>query len=265
MSGPTIVVCMKQVPDPEVPASSFEIDPEAKRVVPVGVPPVINPFDENALEAALRIKDEVGGRVLAVSLVERPAMAVLRKALSVGAEELFLLQGEGLEELDGYCTAVVLAAALKRIGTYDLILTGRQSSDWGSAQVGPMLAELLGIPSIGFAQEVRVQDRMVLVKRLRRIGYEVVRAPLPALITASSEIGDLRLPSLQAIREAAKKPVTVWGMEDLGLRPEDLRPRELHRLAPPPPRQRRCLFIDGDTPEERGERLALRLRQDGLL
>ena len=256
MSGPTIVVCMKQVPDPEVPASSFEIDPEAKRVVPIGVPPVINPFDENALEAALRIKDEVGGRVLAVSLVERPAMAVLRKALSVGAEELFLLQGEGLEELD---------AALKRIGTYDLILTGRQSSDWGSAQVGPMLAELLGIPSIGFAQEVRVQDRMVLVKRLRRIGYEVVRAPLPALITASSEIGDLRLPSLQAIREAAKKPVTVWRMEDLDLRPEDLRPRELHGLAPPPPRQRRCLFIDGDTPEERGERLALRLRQDGLL
>lgn len=260
-----IIVCIKQVPDPEGPASSFEIDSEAKKVIPVGIPPVINPYDENALEAAVRIKEHCGERLTAISMVEKPATAVLKKALTVGVDELFLLKDDKFSELDSYSTACVLSTAIKKIGEYNLILTGRQSADWGFGQVGLMIAEILQIPSISMAQDVSIENNKVVVKKLKRSGYEIVRAIMPALITASSEIGDLRLPSIQAIKEAKNKPVTVWDSSDLDIDFDRLNKVRIEKLVAPPSRARDCIFIEGESSEEKAEGLVIRLRQDKVI
>ena len=260
-----IIVCLKQVPDPEGHASGFRVDSEAKEVIPIGIPPVINPFDENALEAALRFKDHSGGKLVAISMVEKPAMAVLKKALSVGADELFLLKDEHFKNLDSFSIAYVITTAIKKIGGYDLILAGRQAADWGFGQVGPMIAEMLQIPSISLAQSVSIEDGKVVVKKLRKNGFEIVQSSTPTLITASSEIGNLRLPSLQAIKEVRTKPVTTWNISDLDIVPQKLTKSPIQKLIAPPSRERTCFFIDGESPEEKGELLALQLRKDKVI
>ncbi len=258
-----IIVCIKQVPDPEGPPSSFEV--ENKKVIARGISPVINPYDENALEAALQIKESPGARVVAISMVEKPPTPVLKKALAVGADELIILEDETFKDLDSYSTAYVISAAIKKVDDYDLILVGRQSGDWGFGQVGPILAEILHIPSIGVAQRVKVEDRKVVVEKLKRSGYEIVSAMMPALIAASSEIGDLRLPSLLAIKGARQKPMTIWGIKDLEVDLCNLETKRIYELTPPASRERKTAFIEGGSLEEKGTNLALRLRQDKVI
>jgi len=140
---------MKQVLDPEAPVSAFKIDPEAKRAIPPkGTPPVLNPNDENALEAALRIKDAQPAEITVISMGRQLARPVVKKSLAVGANELVLLEDDGFEDLDSYSAAYILATAIKKIGKSDLILCGRQAADTDAGQVGSGIAEILGIPSI---------------------------------------------------------------------------------------------------------------------
>jgi len=260
-----IAVCIKQVSDPEGPDSAFAIDPAAKLVTPVGIPPVINPFDERALEAALQLKERFGARVTALNIVdEKLAMPVLRKALAAGADELIILKDEAFVSLDSPSAAYVLACAIRRIGGCSLILVGRQAADWGFGQVGPILAEVLGITSIGVAQRLAVEDGTVLVERLKRTGYEVLKSPFPVLVAMDADV-ELRLPSLKEIRGANTKPVTTWGASDLGIDPARLFTRNVWRLSKPPSRKRQCFMANGETVQEKGERLALKLRSDRVI
>lgn len=260
-----IIVCIKQVPDPEGPPSAFEVDSEAKKINPVGIPPVINPFDENALEAALQLKEEHGGSVVAISLGEKLAKPMLTKALGVGADDLILLEDERFCGLDSHSIALVLSTAIKKIDEYDLVFAGRQSGDWGFGQTASILAEILQIPCLSVAQSIRIEDGKVLVSKLKRNGYEIVRASMPVLITVDSQIGNLRYPSLKALVLARKTPVTYWGIRELELDPKGLETNEIFELSPPPPREREVVFVDGESPEEKGEKLALTLRQDRVI
>jgi electron transfer flavoprotein beta subunit len=265
MKAPTIIVCLKVVPDPEGPASAFEVHADAKKVVPVGIPPVINPFDENALEVAARLKDQWGGRLVALNVAEKATASILRKALSVGADELILAEDVAFDGLTSHSVARVLSAAVNKIGPYDLVLTGRQAADWDSGQTGLLLAEMLKIPAVNLAKSVELQEGRVIVEKLKRVGYEVVDASLPALATVSSEAGDLRWPTVKALQEARKKPVTTWTHEDLSIDVGTLKARNIVSLSSPPSRARSCVFIDGSSPDERGQNLAIRLRQDRVL
>ena len=144
-----IVVCVKQVMDPETPVSAFKIDRDAKRVIPApGIPPVVNGFDENAVEAALRLKDGGDAEITVVSAGDNFVMDVMKKPLSMGADRMVLVQDEAVEDLDGFATAYTLAEAIKKLGEYDLILCGRQASDWDNALVPLGIAEMLGLPCI---------------------------------------------------------------------------------------------------------------------
>lgn len=259
-----IIVLVKPVPDPECPPSSLEINDGTKQIIPVGVPPVINPYDENALEAALRIKDTTGARVITLSLVERQPGGVLHKART-GADESFVLLDGAFKDLDGLSTASVLAAAIEKIGGYSLVLAGRQAADWSGGVVGPLVAGILGIPCVTVAKGVSVQGDKFIVDKMRRTGYDVLKVPMPAVVTISSEIGDLRLFPLRAINEARKKPFTTWSATDLGLHADKLAPRNIVNLSPPPSKKRDCLFIGGQTVEEKAEALAMRLREDKIL
>ena len=256
-----IFVCIKQVPDPEGPVEAFKIDREAKKVIPEGIPPVISPFDECALEAALRIKANDSAKIIAISMGEQLAQPVLRKALAAGADDLILLKDPNFKNLDSYSTAYVLSSAIRKIGAYDLILTGRQAGDWDFGVTGLLVAEILQIPSINLARKVEIRNETVFVDKLTPEGYEIVKAPMPVLVTVSSEVGELRYISVRALQAVRAKPVKVYNAEDLDIDSRKLGVREIFDLFTPQV-QRQCKFIEGKTPQERGRNLAIQMKED---
>ena len=260
-----IVVCIKQVFDPEAPVSAYTVDAATKRVVLKGIPPVISPFDENALEAALRIKGVQESKVTAISLGRNLSRPVLLKALAAGADELILLEDDAFEELDSHTTAVALTAAIRKLGQYDLILTGRQAADTNAGTVGAGIAEILGLPYVSVARKVEIENGGIVVERVIPDGYEVVEMPLPALVTVSNELGQLRYPSMQQLVAARKKPVTTWRATDLGLEFPQMRRVQLRDLFIPQREMGRCEMVIGESPEEMGANLALKLREAHLL
>ena len=260
-----IIVCMKQVIDPEAPVSLFNIDPEVKRAIPPrGTPPVLNPFDENALEAALKIKDAQDTNITVISMGQKLAKAVVRTSLAVGADQLILMQDEAFGDFDSYSTAYTLAHAIRKIGEYDLILCGREAADTDAGQVGSGIAEILGIPSVTVARKIEIGEGKVKVERVLSEGYEVVEAPMPALVTVSYEIGDLREANVESFVEAGQKPVTVWKAEDLEIELGQMTRSNLLKLYQPV-HEVECKMIDNENPEEAGANLAEKLREDGVL
>lgn len=260
-----VIVCMKQVIDPESPISTFKIDPVAKRAIPPpGTPPVLNPFDENALEAALRIKDDNKAKITVIAMGRNLSRPVLKKSMAVGADELILLEDDAFEDLDSHSTAYMLASAIKKVGNCDLILCGRQASDTDAGQVGSGIAEILGIPSITIAQKVEVIDKKLMVERLVSDGYEVVEAPLPALVTISNEIGELRSATIKAMIAAKEKTVTVWNAQDIGADPSRAKRISLLKLFTPV-QEVKCQIVEGSTPEEAAENLVLKLRDAKII
>jgi electron transfer flavoprotein beta subunit len=260
-----MIVCCKQVIDPEAPPATFKVDTATNKVVPPqGVPPVISPFDEQAVEAALRIKDAKGGKITAISLGVNLLRDVVKKPLSMGADELILLEDAAFAEGDSWSTAYALAMAIKKIGKFDLIFCGRQASDWDAGQVGSAIAEILGLPSVTIAKKVEVADGKVKVERVTADGYEVVEVTLPALITVSNELGTARYPTIKGIMAAKRKEPTVWKPADIGLDPATIgaagRRIKLVKLFQPV-REGKCEVITADTPEEAAIKLAMRLRE----
>jgi electron transfer flavoprotein beta subunit len=261
-----IIVCMKQVPDPEASSSGIKVDTEAKRVImPQGSPPVLSPYDESALEAALRIKEAQGGTVTVISAGRNLAKAVLRKTLAAGADELILLEDNAFERLDSYATAHLLAAAIREAGAYDLILCGRQAADTNAGQVGSGIAAILKIPVMTAACKIEMGAGKVQVERVVSDGYEVIEAPTPALVTTSSEVGELRYPSLKSVMAAQKMPITVRNAQQSGVDVARLTRLNVVSLSAPPGRKSQGRIIAGETPEEAGANLALALREARLL
>lgn len=259
-----ITVCIKQVSDPEAPASAYKIDAEARQVILKGIPPVLSPFDENALEAALRIKDAHESKVTVISMGRNLSKAVLMKSLAVGADELLLLEDSAFEEIDSYTTAFILASAIRKLGRYDLILTGREAADTNAGNVGCGIAEILGIPSVTIASKVELGDERARIERVVSDGYEVIKAPLPCLITVSNELGELRYATVQQLVCSQKKPIMTWNAQQLGLDPSQMRQTRLLRLFIPQ-KESRCEVVGGETAEEMGANLAVKLRAAKIL
>jgi electron transfer flavoprotein beta subunit len=264
-----IIVCVKQILDPEAPPSGFHVDEAAKKIIPPpGIPPVLSPFDENAVEAALRIKDAQDGKITVISMGASLAREVVKKPLSMGADELILLEDEAFTGGDSWSAAYALSAAIKKTGTYDLVLCGRQAADWDMGQVGSGIAELLGLPVVTLARKVEAAGGGVRVERVTEDGYEVIEASLPALVTVSNELGAARYPTIKGIMAAKKIEPVVWKPADIGLEPSRVgtagRRLQLIRLYQPVS-EGRCELIEGDTPEEAGVNLALKLREAKLL
>ena len=262
-----IAVLAKQVIDPEMPMAAFQIDSSAKRVVtPPNIPPVVNGFDENAVEAALRIKDAQEASVTVISSGTSFALDVMKKPLSMGADDLVLLQDDTFQNtVDSFFTAQLLAAAVRKLGGFDLIICGRQASDWDNAQVPLGVAEILGLSCVSLGKKVDVRDDKVIVERLVPDGYEVVEASLPALVSVSNELGQPRYPTLRGIMAATRKRPTIWSVADLDLDAAQLEPRiTLHDLFVPVSNTE-CEIIEGDDDADAGRKLALRLREDKFI
>ncbi len=264
-----MIVCVKQVPDPEIPLVKFRIDPQANRVAPPeGIPPVINPFDEQAVEAALRIKDQSGGKITALTVGGGSAVDVVKHALAMGADEGVVVSDAAFDGSDSFATASILTGAIEKIGEFDIILCGREAADWNMGTVGSIIGEDLGIPIITLARKVEVVDGGLRVERVGMGGYEVIELSPPAIITVSNELGQPRIPSGWGIIAAARKVVPTWNAADLeidaSLVGAGSARSELRKLFIPI-RERKCEIIGGDSVAEAGANLAVKLRQDGVI
>ncbi|MCP4752234.1 MAG: electron transfer flavoprotein subunit beta/FixA family protein [Proteobacteria bacterium] len=257
-----IIVCVKQVFDPEAPSSAYAVDSDKKCVLPPkGSPPVLSPYDENALEAALKIKDSRKARIAVLSLGSNPSKSVLRKTLAAGADELTIIEDEDHHLRDSRSTGRVLAAAIDKMGEFDLILCGRQSSDTNNGQVGPGIAEILNLPCISLARKLDLRTDRLIVERELPDGYEIIESPLPAVVTVGSEVGELRLATVKAMMSARKKAIAVLRATDLGNNASLPDSTEVVDIFMAPDRGSVCEYIEAEPPDAAGDRLARKLRE----
>lgn len=205
-----IVVCIKQVPD-TAGGVKFKPDGTLDRGAMLAI---MNPDDKAGLEAALRIKDQIGAEVTVITMGLPKADAVLREALAMGADKGILITDRVLGGADTWATSQTIAAGIRNLD-YDLIITGRQAIDGDTAQVGPQIAEHLGIPVISYAQNIKVEGDYVVVQRQFEDRYHVLKAKMPCLITALSELNEPRYMTPKGIWDAVDAQITVWGRNDL--------------------------------------------------
>ncbi|WP_291649853.1 electron transfer flavoprotein subunit beta/FixA family protein [Clostridium sp.] len=212
-----IVVCLKQVPD----TTAVKIDPKTGTLIRDGVPSIINPEDKHALEAALTLKDNVGGKVTVVSMGPPQAQNALREALCMGADEAILITDRAFAGADTLATSKTLAGAIKRL-EYDVVFAGRQAIDGDTAQVGPEIAEHLNIPQVTYVQGVKVEDDGLLVNRALEDGYELIKVNGPVLLTAIKELNEPRYMNVRYIFDTANTEIKIWSAADLEVNKEEL-------------------------------------------
>ena len=230
-----ILVCVKQVPD----TNEVKIDPVKGTLIRDGVPSILNPDDANALEAALQIKDQDETVQVAVLTMGPPqATYMLRECLAMGADEAYLLSDRAFGGADTCATSTTIAAGIRKVPGVDVIFAGRQAIDGDTAQVGPQVAQRLGVPVVTYVQDIEMGEGKVKVQRQMEEGYEVIEVETPCLLTCVKELNEPRYMSVGAIVDAYKKEITVWGHKDVGLDPKECglnaSPTQVYRSFTPP-------------------------------
>lgn len=206
-----IVVCIKQVPD----TAEVRINPETNTLIREGVPSIINPYDVHAIEAALQIREKVGGKVIVITMGPPQAEEALREAIAMGADDVRLISDRLFAGSDTWATSYTLFKAIQKLGA-DIILCGKQAIDGDTAQVGPNIAEYLNIPHIAYIKKIEdVTESSMRVQRLMDDGYDVVETPLPVLLTVVKELNVPRLPSLKGKMAAKKAVITKMTAADI--------------------------------------------------
>jgi electron transfer flavoprotein beta subunit len=264
-----IIVCIKEILDPEIPSDKFRLDTEVKRVIPpAGIRPIINPYDERAVELAIRVKETYGGKIMVLTAGVNASVSVVKHAISMGADDGVIIADQAFEGSDSFGTAHILAQAIKKIGIYDLILCGREAADWDEGLVGPILAENLSLSLVTLVEEIDVMEKGLKVKRVTLNTYQVFGVPLPAVITVGQEVGRPRLPTGKGIILAARKQLPVWNAQDINVDFSQIgvgaARRKLVKLFIPK-RERKCEIVEGETASEAAVKLAGRLREIGAI
>ena len=259
-----IIVCIKQVPD----STQVKVDPKTGTLVRAGVPSILNPYDHYALEKALDIKKKTGAKVTVLSMGPNQAVAVLRLALALGADEGILLSDRAFAGSDTWATAYALATAVRKIGAYDLILCGQMAIDGDTAQTGPGIANQLNIPQITFCSNVDANGNQVVVKKLIDGGKQVLEADMPVLVTMTMPVDYApKYPSFMAAHKAQEKPVHTWTAADIGADPSKLglngSPTRVDRIFPPPARQKGEMFAG--SPAELASKLVEILKKESFV
>ena len=259
-----IVVCLKQVPG----TTEVKINPQTNTLIRQGIKNILNPFDSYALEEGVRLREKQGGKVTAISMGPPQAADMLREAVALGADEAVLLSDDAFAGADTWATAYTLAGAVRKLAPFDLVICGRQSIDGDTAQVGPELAEMLAIPFIAYVSQVQqVAASEMRLKRMIDEGYEIVRTPLPCLITVNKEINQPRLPSLRGLARSRTAKIPVWGAADLALEPERVglagSSTQVVKIFSPQ-RQKKARMLGGENAAQVESLLAI-LKEEGLI
>ena len=261
-----IIVCVKQVPD----TAEVRIDPVTNTLVRQGVPSIVNPYDRNAVEAALALRDSYGGKVTVLSMGPPQAAAVLKECIAMGADEAVLVSDRAVGGADTLATSYTLAAAVKKIGDYDLILCGLQAIDGDTGQVGPEMAEHLGITQVTYVNGIEgVENGFIRVHRQQEGGYDLIDAQLPAMLSVVKTINKPRYPTVWGIMRAVKEQeIKIFSakdldvdMERLGLKGSATQVREIST----PPRRTGGKLIQKADAREAVEELMANLQSAGVL
>ncbi|MEW6050335.1 MAG: electron transfer flavoprotein subunit beta/FixA family protein [Candidatus Zixiibacteriota bacterium] len=259
-----IVVLIKQVPE----IALIKVDEAANQVVLPAGPGIVNPFDEYAVEEGLRLKEKHGGTCVVMSVGTERTESALRDCLALGVDDAYLLSDELFAGSDPQGIGRILAAGLKKLGTFDLILAGKQAIDSDSAQVPAAVAAHLDIPQSLFVKKFEsVASDKVTVFRTTEDGYDVVEVMLPAVVSVVKEINEPRLPSLKGKMAAKKKTIIKWSASELGLNGEGIGVNsgtKTLKVSPPPPRTKGEM-ITGGSPEEIAENLFKKLRENQII
>lgn len=258
-----IIVCIKQILDPEIPARDFRVDNERKEAVRGTSNLVTNIFCENALETALQFRDRVGGKISVLSFGTAEAEDSLRKALAMKADSAYHVMNDGNPHPDPLTVARVLAAAIRRIDEYDLVLVGRESGDWGMGQTGGLVAEELGLPAISFVDTIEKSGDLLRVKRQTDNGWELIEAKPPVVLTITNDEHNVpRVPKTRDVMMSFRQPVTKWTIEELGIDTAEARAGNLYTEVAElfiPVKDTQCEFVNGDTVEEKVEHFAKKI------
>ncbi len=258
-----IVVCINHIPDPEAPAKQFRLDEQSSMPLLERVNRVIGPFDENALETALQMKDGGGAQVTALTVGPATNVEALRKALATRCDAAVHVKEDGAAGLDSSRVARLLSAAIRKLGSVDLVLCGRQVGDWDSGQVGQLLAEELGFACVTLGRQIEpAGEGSVRVTKEIPGGVALVEAQLPAVVTiTNAPTNQLRIAKIKDVMAAHRAPITTWSAVDLGL--------DLAQLADEvrvavsrmfiPESNVQVEMIQGETAEEVAEQLAKRI------
>jgi electron transfer flavoprotein beta subunit len=268
-----IVVCAKEVLDPDAVnnyalAGRLEIGADGKTLTQAAIPRLINAYDEQAVEAALRLRDAGLECTLSVVSAGPDQGNLLKHTAALGADEIAAIDVD-LGELDHHVVALLLATYIRSSGGADLVLCGRQASDDDQGVVPALLGEALGMPVISIARAIEVTesngDAGVRVTRVTPDGDEIVEASCPVVVTISNELGEPRFPTTAKKIAARRMKPTIVSVADLSLPAEALQPRVAMTRQFVPEIQGNCEFLSGNTPTELADRLIQRLRQESVL
>lgn len=261
-----IVVCIKLVPDPEAPVSAFSIEEPEKVVIEDYVPWFFGPYDESAIEAALRLKEESGGEVILLSLDPSDIREKMVEAMATGADRSIFVEDQNYDRTDSYGAARALAAAIRKIGHVDLVLCGRQASDTDAGIVAPALAGLLDCASAAVVRNITHANGRIMVEQQAGEGARTLEVFLPAVLSVTSENYTLRYASLASIMEAAAKEVLVWEISELpSENPAGENPYLRCLSAYIPDTEVECKIIEGNSVEEQVNNLFAELQRDKIL
>ncbi len=253
-----ILVYMKQILDPDVPARDFRIDRDRKEAERGGANLVPNIFCENALETALQLRDATAGSVTAVSFGTEESEEVLRKALAMTADEAALVTRPDGPAPDALTVARVLAAATRKLGEFDVLMVGRESGDWGVGQTGGLVAEELGLPMVALVDRAESDDGDLNLRRQTEYGFDLVRASCPVVVTITNCEGNVpRIPKTRDVMKSYRKELTIWSLEELGVTPED-GTAEVVELSMPS-KDITCTFVVGDSLDEKVDAFARKI------
>jgi electron transfer flavoprotein beta subunit len=255
-----ILVCLKQILDPEVPARDFRVDAARREAEQGSANLVTNIFCENALETALQLRERAGGATITVLSYGRPtAEDSLRKALAMKADAAALVINESEGTPDPLVVARVLAGAIRKLGEFDLIMTGREAGDWGAGQTGGLLAEELGLPCVSFVDTIETAGGALRLKRQTDTGWEVFEATPPVVVTVTNDEHNVpRIPKVRDVMMSYRQPLTQFTLSDLGLAADGNAYYEVAELFVPR-KETRCDFVSGDTLDEKVEAFAHRI------
>jgi electron transfer flavoprotein beta subunit len=259
-----IVVCVKQVPD----TTEVKIDEKTGTLIREGVPSIINPFDQFAVELGIKLKEEHGGELTVISMGPPQAKAVLTKSLALGADKAVLLSDRAFAGADTLATAYTLSLAIEKLGEFDLVLCGLQAIDGDTAQVGPEMAQRLKIPQVTYAENVVFEDKKFIVDKLTESGMEKLEVKPPVLVAVMTPTDFVPgNPPFSKIMKAKKKPMETWTAEELGGDQERLglngSPTWVKRVYSPPRKEKGEIFTD--PPEEVAKKIVEILAKEGFL
>ncbi len=256
-----ILVCLKQILDPEIPARDFRVDAE-KKIADAGTASfVTNIFCENALETALQLREKgVDAKITVLSFGAATAEDSLRKALAMKADEAVLVINENESaNPDSLAVAETLAAAIKKSGDFDLIMVGREAGDWGAGQTGGLIAEILGFPCVSFVDTIENSNGKLRLKRQTDTGWEIIEAETPVVITVTNDDKNVpRIPKVRDVMMSYRQPLTTWTLADIGANTAANSYYETAELVVPQ-KETHCEFVAGDTLDEKVENFARRI------